>query len=72
MNRTPVEDARDFDARIAREDAEAMAVQCPLDSCLARIGDPCRTEGGQPRLRHCRRLWLARKAVPRVTLSSAP
>jgi hypothetical protein len=36
-------------------------VACPLDTCRAPIGSPCRTEDGVERLRHCRRLWLARK-----------
>jgi hypothetical protein len=61
--RTSVESRETFDARIAAEDIEASAVACPLDSCRAAVGEPCRTEDGVERLRHCRRLWLARKTA---------
>ena len=58
---SPVESREVFDARIEAEDIEAAAVVCPLDSCRAAVGEPCRTEEGVERLRHCRRLWMARK-----------
>ena len=63
MIRTPVESREAFDARIEAEDIEASAVVCPLDTCRAPVGSPCRTEEGVERLRHCRRLWMARKAA---------
>lgn len=50
-----------FEARIAREDDEALLIACPLETCRAPIGHACKTEDGTPRLRHCRRLWLVRK-----------
>ncbi len=58
---SPVEPREVFDARIEAEDIEASAVACPLDPCRAAVGEPCRTLNGVERLRHCRRLWLARK-----------
>lgn len=50
-----------FDARIDTEDREALSVACPLESCGAQIGEPCCTESGQKRIRHCRRLMVARR-----------
>jgi hypothetical protein len=51
-----------FDARIDRENQEASKVCCPLESCGALVGEHCCTEAGQPRCRHARRLWQARRA----------
>jgi hypothetical protein len=51
----------DFNVRIDAEDREALAVKCPLESCGAEINEPCCTESGKKRIRHCRRLLEARK-----------
>lgn len=58
---TGVETDAEFNARIDREDQEAMAVKCPLPTCWAEIGEMCVTEAGEFRCRHARRLWTARK-----------
>jgi len=58
---TEEEGINEFNARMDREDLEAMKVRCPLDSCGAQAGQPCKTEDGVVRIRHARRLWLARK-----------
>jgi hypothetical protein len=59
---TDEEGINEFNARIEREDQEAMAVACPLvESCGAQVGEPCCTDSGQKRIRHCRRLLEARK-----------
>jgi hypothetical protein len=56
------ESTAQFNARMEREDQEAMAVACPLvESCGAQVGEPCCTDSGQKRIRHCRRLLEARK-----------
>jgi hypothetical protein len=56
------ESTAQFNARMEREDREAMTVACPLvESCGAQVGEPCCTDSGQKRIRHCRRLMLARK-----------
>jgi hypothetical protein len=58
-----VESGAEFNTRLDAEEREARAVACPLvDRCGAQVGEPCCTEAGEPRIRHCRRLWLARKA----------
>jgi hypothetical protein len=56
-----VELETEFDARIDAEDKESLAVPCPLESCGAKAGETCHTEAGQPRIRHCLRLWEARR-----------
>jgi hypothetical protein len=56
-----VESDADFNRRIDAEDREASAVRCPLATCQAPVGFMCRTEAGVPRIRHCRRLMVARK-----------
>jgi hypothetical protein len=61
VTRTPVESNTTFDSRIASEDIEASAIPCPLDSCRAPAGSPCKTEDGKERIRHSRRLWMAKK-----------
>jgi hypothetical protein len=61
MNSAAGETDKEFDARIDAEDLEAAQVRCPLDSCRAEIGEMCKTDAGQPRCRHARRLWLVRK-----------
>ncbi len=65
MIRTPIETDAAFNARIAAEEQEARAVACPLESCEAMAGEPCCTQAGEPRIRHARRLMLARKAENR-------
>lgn len=60
-NKQPIESNAEFNARIDREDAEAMQIKCPLDSCSAEVGQPCKTDAGEQRIRHARRLWQARK-----------
>jgi hypothetical protein len=59
--KSTVESDAQFDARIAAEDIEASAIPCPLDTCRAPAGEPCRTEEGAERLRHCARLRAVRK-----------
>jgi hypothetical protein len=61
MRRTPIEPDEVFNARIDAENAEAKTVPCPLETCGAEIGESCSTEAGEARIRHCRRLMLARK-----------
>ena len=61
MNRTPIETDEQFDARIAAEESEAQTVICPLPFCAAQLGQCCVTDAGEERIRHCRRLMLARK-----------
>jgi hypothetical protein len=51
----------EFNARIDREDIEAMTIKCPLESCGAEIGQPCVTDSGIKRIRHARRIWIARR-----------
>jgi hypothetical protein len=58
---TPVESKAEFDARIALEEKEAQTVVCPLPFCAAQPGQCCVTDAGEERIRHCRRLMLARK-----------
>ena len=60
------ETTAEFNARMDAEDKEAAKIPCPLDSCGAVAGEHCCTEAGQPRMRHCRRLMLARKEFPEV------
>ena len=55
----------EFNARLEAEDLESLSVPCPLDSCGAMKGERCATESGQPRCRHARRLWMARKRQER-------
>lgn len=56
-----VESNAEFEARIEEEEKEARAVKCPLETCGAEPGAACATEVGELRIRHSRRLWLARK-----------
>ena len=65
VTRTPVEPNSTFDARIAQEDIEASAIPCPLDTCRVPAGSPCKTEQGVERIRHSRRLWMARRVNER-------
>ena len=58
---TDEEGINEFNARMDREDIEALSVACPLKSCGAEVGEHCCTDSGQRRIRHCRRLMLARK-----------
>jgi hypothetical protein len=58
---TEEEGINEFNARMDREDIEAMKVECPLSSCGAQVGHPCTTEDGVVRIRHARRLWIAQK-----------
>jgi hypothetical protein len=58
---TDEEGINEFNARMDREDIEAMQVKCPLESCGAEVGEHCCTDSGQRRIRHCRRLLEARK-----------
>jgi hypothetical protein len=56
------ESTAQFNARMEREDREAMTVACPLvESCGAEIGESCCTDSGIRRIRHARRLWMVRK-----------
>lgn len=58
----------EFEARINIEEADALTVSCPLvDSCGAEIGERCCTQAGQPRIRHLKRLMIARKGMNVVT-----
>ena len=50
----------DFDARMAQEDEEAKQVCCPLESCGAEVGERCCDGSGVGRIRHSKRLVLAR------------
>ena len=52
---------KEFHARIDAEDEEVLSIPCPLDSCRAQIGEPCKTDAGDVRCRHARRLWAVRK-----------
>ena len=61
----PVESDAEFNARIEAEELEAQAVVCPLPFCAAAIGQCCITDAGKERIRHCRRLMLARKMAPK-------
>ena len=56
------EDINEFNTRIDCEDDEASSVKCPLESCGALVGQPCRTDSGVARIRHARRLWAARRS----------
>jgi hypothetical protein len=56
-----VESDREFRTRIEAEEKEARAVRCPLATCAAEPGKGCMTDAGELRIRHSRRLWLARK-----------
>ena len=58
---TDEEGINEFNARMDREDIEAMQVKCPLESCGAEIGESCCTDSGIRRIRHARRLWMVRK-----------
>ena len=60
-DKPPLESNAEFNARIDAEDKEAMTIKCPLATCNAGIGQPCKTDAGEQRLRHARRLWLVRK-----------
>ena len=51
----------DFDARIAREDEQAITVDCPVRTCEAPAGTPCMTDAGVERIRHCVRLMKAQR-----------
>ena len=51
----------EFEDRMRAEDTEAFQVKCPLESCGAEVGERCCTEAGQPRIRHAKRLWEARR-----------
>jgi hypothetical protein len=53
------ESPAEFDARLDREDLEALMVPCSV--CNAEIGQMCKTEDGVVRIRHARRLWQSRK-----------
>ena len=58
-----VQSPNEFDARLEQEDKEAMQIPCPLvERCGALAGERCCTEAGQPRVRHARRLWEARRS----------
>jgi len=50
-----------FNARIDAEDIECLVISCPLPICSAQAGEMCRTEAGDKRLRHARRLWQVRR-----------
>ena len=63
MELKPVESDAQFNSRIELEEVEASYVACPLDTCRAAVNEPCVTDSGEPRIRHCRRLMLARKAA---------
>lgn len=67
----PIESPAAFDARIIKEEAEARTVICPLDTCRAQIDQPCHTEAGEERIRHCRRLWVARKKSDSLIVHAA-
>lgn len=56
-----VESDAEFAARIEAEEEDARRVRCPLDTCGAEPGKACMTEAGELRIRHSRRLMLARK-----------
>lgn len=56
-----VETDAEFAARIEAEEEDARRVACPLESCAAEPGKACMTEAGELRIRHSRRLMLARK-----------
>lgn len=56
-----IESNESFNARIDAEEAEARRIACPITTCEAQPGERCCTEVGQPRIRHCRRLWMAQK-----------
>ena len=57
------ESAVAFNTRIDAEDRECLSIPCPLESCGAQVGEPCKTDAGEIRCRHARRLWLVRKLV---------
>lgn len=50
-----------FEARIEEENKLAMTIECPLERCLAPIGQPCTAEDGSHRMRHLVRIHRAQK-----------
>lgn len=59
--KSQIESDAEFNARIDAEDKEAMQIECPLATCNAEIGEACKTDAGEQRCRHARRLWEVRK-----------